>query len=245
MAGFTARSGIRRWVATAFAMTLFSTVIVPGGSAAALDPALGSGPPIVNTATDTPIDQGCNPAPGDCTLREAIAFVNASGDEFLVLNVPPDAPLDAPDALLTLVSPLPTLTAKVRITPGGGACPELRPTLTVDGSALPPGSNGLIVAIGTDNTTQRYISGMSFVNFDGDGIRVEDSRNVTVYCTNLGVDGTGAPGPNGGAGLHVTGSTNISFGSPGVDNVIAANAGDGILGEQSDRQRDRRRHRRH
>lgn len=221
--------GRTRWLrglGSALAFALLAMAVDSGvNRAAAEDLGVGAGPPIVNTASDVPLDPGCNPLPGDCTLREAILYINATHAAGIALDLPIDS-------RLSLSSPLPPLTAPTTIQPRNGSCPELRPTLTVDGSALSPTATGLVVDTGTTDTTQRYISGLAFVNFGGEGMRIQNSRGLAVLCTNLGIDTAGAPGPNG-TGLRVVDSVNIRYGSPGLENVIAANLGDGILVERS------------
>src|SRR3954453_18473974 len=64
----------------------------------------------------------------------------------------------------------------------------------------------------------------------GDGVEIDGSSNSVVDFNYIGTDvyGTSAV-PNGGAGLHIHGSTNPANGTAGSFNVISGNSGAGVL----------------
>ena len=91
----------------------------------------------VNDATDTD-DGSCDPAPGDCTLREAIHASNASTARDTIDFDPTEFPLGAPTTI-NVASALPASTD-----PEGVVVDGYDAGVIVDGGALAGAAHGLV-----------------------------------------------------------------------------------------------------
>src|SRR5581483_4434858 len=167
----------------------------------------------VNTAADHVDATGCTV--DDCTLHEAIAAANAAGVaatiDFSILPTGPQT--------IALTSALPAVTVTTTIVglsqPGslGG------PGIALDGTALPPATDGLILQGASSS-----VRGLAFENIPGNAIHIRASRTlvtqVLIGQTQLG----GVLFHNGGDGVLVEGASNTRI----TNSTIASNLGAGI-----------------
>jgi DNA-binding beta-propeller fold protein YncE len=153
---------------------------------------------VVTTTTTTGdggtvIDDGCHPAPGDCTLDEAIDDGNqADPDDDVVIDLPdggvikPTRPLPEITRPITLIGrgTIDDVYPGGRVTDGtegtgvGGdvdsdACS--RDLTILDGTDAGNGTHGLRIRTGRSATRATRVHGLGIVNFDGDGVRVASS----------------------------------------------------------------------
>jgi len=191
----------------------------------------------INDASDLPdadtadsrCDTDTNAGNGDnCTLRAAIEQVNASGLSGIIsidFNIP-----GGPHTI-TLQGPLPAITHPILLdatTQPGASCPasntpaNIQITLNGNGGT----TDGLILAAGSDRST---IKGLSIINFDGHGLRI-DSHSNTVQCNVIGLENDGdTPNGNSKAGIRISGDNNQIGGSDtAFSNVISANSFYGV-----------------
>jgi hypothetical protein len=190
------------------------------------------GPVITVTGTgDGTDDPGCNPAPGDCTLREAIDKVNRTDPD---LGVPV---IDLPDdgGPIRPTSPLPVITNPVVLVGGGGPDDLVGDgtrlgrlglgnddgcaagPVVIDGSQAGPGAEGLRFRTGLDTRRTTVLHRIVVTGFGGDGVDVDTSQHVRLGCSSS-VD-------NGGAGLGVHDSRDVTAIG---DVTLAGNGGDGL-----------------
>lgn len=191
---------------------------------------------VVNTTDDHDVDTGgCEDLPGDCTLREAIMSLAASGDT-ISFGIPGAGP-----HTIKPTTSLPPITF-AGVTVDGytqdGAVPNTAAAwqagnaqirIIIDGSEnTEPNGPGLYLF--APNLTVR---GLSIVNAEGEGIKTGTLiGGIKVAGNYIGVlpDGVTA-GPNGvGIELRSSATGNIIGGpNPADRNVISGNTGDGLL----------------
>lgn len=170
-----------------------------------------SGRRFVVTTIDDPVDDGCNPAPGDCSLPEAIIDNNAVTDPTIdtTIVVPPGS---------IVTGPLPTITRPVTVigdlplddATGGQAAECGRPS-TIRGNDAEARAAGLTIAVGPGAQRPTLVRGLTVVGFDGDAIRVRDSARVRFRCMHAGERSAvgGEYRGNGGDGFDVADSTDV------------------------------------
>jgi sugar lactone lactonase YvrE len=199
---------------------------------------------IVTTTSDDPVDDGCHPAPGDCTLSEAIDDGNGIDPSI-------DVVIDLPDGgTIKPLRPLPEITRPVTLIgqgtiddvyPGGqvtdgvewGAADCGGTLVVLDGTEAGASAAGLRIRTGRAATRPTRIHGLGIVNFGSDGIRVTSSAKVRVQCGAIGSKGRPLTlDGNGGAGLRVVDSVDVTAVG---DETIIDNAGDGIWATGSSR----------
>jgi hypothetical protein len=152
-----------------------------------------------DTGDANPGDGICADTFGACTVRAAIMEANASG---LPLFIDAGALGKSGRATLQPQSPYPAITGAILLNGDG--------TLEIDGSQAGADANGFVL-----EGSGSWIVSTNINSFDGDGIRITGSNNVTF--NNRIHD-------NGGAGVNiVSGTGNVVFSS-----ALFANGGLGI-----------------
>jgi CSLREA domain-containing protein len=191
---------------------------------------------VVNTTADS--NNGCDPAPGDCSLREAISAANANGNagEFdrIEFNIPgqgvqtirPTSPL--PFNLQRLIVDGYTQPGAQENTAAEGTNAVL--LIELDGSQA-----GAAAGLVNSGGAAMVVRGLAINSFAQQGIRSE-GLNLDVEGSFIGTNAAGAAAkPNGGVGVLAEagagGSTVSIGGQPGQvakRNLISGNAGGGI-----------------
>ena len=212
------RASLVSRTATALAFAVLAVGLGPSQRAFAMDQLF-----TVTKTADTS-DGACTVQ--DCSLREAITAANgASGFDYITFAIPSEG---AP-VTITLVGTLPAITSPVLIDGEGqfpAGCGGLYLALELDGSALAPGSNGLVVSASAAGSA---IRGLAIGNFSGDAIALESTGN-SITCNRIGTDATGTVVRPNGRGIRVAAASNEIGGTTGVSpNQISASLDEGIL----------------
>jgi len=168
---------------------------------------------VVTTNVTTTADNG----PG--SLRQALLDANDSPGENLVLfNISGPGPY-----VINLESPLPEITSPVII--NGWSQPGFAglPLITVTGTALSNGADGLVLYAGNSTVRGLVLNGFAT------GIKVLGG-NTAIQGNFIGTDASGiVAAPNSGDGIYVTSARNLIGGSTNWSpNVISANGANGI-----------------
>jgi uncharacterized repeat protein (TIGR01451 family) len=159
--------------------------------------------------------------PSMYSLRWAIEQVNQdTTQDTIKFDIPPGGVQS-----IQLTSPLPAITNSVVI--DGTKQPNYAgsPLIEIDGSALPSGSNGLVISGG--NST---VEGLAVVGFSGSAIVVNSRGSNVIEGNYLGVTTAGNQAEGNGTGITLSGSSNNTIGgtSGAAANVISGNKSDGI-----------------
>ncbi|QEH35408.1 hypothetical protein OJF2_39600 [Aquisphaera giovannonii] len=199
-------------VANAVGFTTSDSILVT-----ATDPT-GSTSPFSNVATigNALVVSNANDG-GSGSLRTAITNALASPGATITFAIPGAGP-----HLISLLTPLPPITAKTIIDATTQPGYAGSPTVFLVGAGLPGTADGILLAAGSDGST---VKGLGFVGFGGAAIHVRSSGDV-VASNFVGVDATGkAAGPGNGVGILVdTGTGNTVGGTAAADrNVIGSN----------------------
>jgi hypothetical protein len=177
-------------------------------------------------SADTDTGDGvCSDPDGFCTMRAAIQQANASaGTNAIVFDIPAAGP-----HTITPGSALPTITGPV--TMDGTTQPGFAgtPIIELNGSSVPPGTNGLLITAGSST-----VRGLVINRFPGSGDAIEFQTNGgnTVEGNFIGTDLSGnVVLPNGGNGVFINGPPNNIVGGTAVAsrNVISGNGRSGVL----------------
>jgi uncharacterized repeat protein (TIGR01451 family) len=164
-----------------------------------------------------------NSGPG--TLREAIDLANANpGADLIDFNIVPAGPqtINLLSALAPLLDP---------VTVDGTTQPGFigTPIIELNGSALPPGTNGLFITAGSCRVTGLVINRFPGT---GDGIEIQANGGNVIELNFIGTDIAGTAAlPNGGNGIFINASPNNRIGGPSkspAPNVISGNGRAGI-----------------
>ena len=184
-------------------------------------------------AVDSSVGDGtCMTAGGACTLRAAIAELNAwpplSATPSIVFAIPGCSVYGSAGCRITPATALPSITRSVLIdatTQAGFNPGSYAPIIEINGSAAPASTTGLVVS--ANNSTLR---GLVVNGFPGNGVTLSGSGNTLVGMRiGLTADSASASA-NGGAGAYISGPGSIVGGVPAADrNVIAGNTGPGLL----------------
>lgn len=166
------------------------------------------------------IDEGCNPAPGDCTLAEAITDSNERDDpaQDVTIVVPPGTVIREP--LPPVTKPVTLIGDQAVDDPRDGRDPLADSTAEECGPAsylMGPGigsAHGLRIATGRNVSRPTVVRGFLIANFGGDGVHVSGSAKVRIRCLTSGtlshaVAGVGTVGANGGDGFDVADSKDV------------------------------------
>ncbi len=202
------------WAYVAAGSALDNYDIGPGDPALTV---LREAPDWVVNSTDDTDDGVCDAT--HCSLREAIAATNGNagldtiGFRFGALAQP---------AVISLASQLPDLTSPVVI---DGTTEDQFGIVQIDGSAIAPPANGLVVAAGDSRLEGLSIGGFSA--FAKAGIVLGGTGRSSIVGDLIGLDATmGSVTPNR-LGVLVLSPLNV-IGTPGDGNVIAGNTDHGI-----------------
>jgi CSLREA domain-containing protein/uncharacterized repeat protein (TIGR01451 family) len=176
---------------------------------------------VVNSNADT-TDEACDPEPGDCTLRDAIAEANANGMADLI-TFDQDV-VDAGEILLT--SPL-MIANDMALEIDGPGAPDL---------ALDAQGNNRIFVVASDATVT--ISGLTLrggaVEGNGGAILIQVDANVTLDGMTLTVNSAINGGAIALAGNEVASDTVLTLiDSNVIDNDAGSNGGGIYAGEHS------------
>lgn len=199
--------GVRAVIALAFGL-------------AALAPAAGAADFTVNTSSDAD-DGSCDPPPGSCTLREAIAAVNAG----LGASIDFD-PASFPPGMLTSIavgSALPAILGSGTSVDGSGA------GVVIDGLLLLGAGDGLAFESGAGSALAKVtVRALGVRNFPGDGISVCGGArpDCSDPLSRVQVSQVTAT-TNGGAGIRIDGGVTVR--ASVTHSYAAANSGRGIL----------------
>ena len=179
-------------------------------------------------------DGSCLTASGVCTLRAAIAEVNAWATlpvtPTIAFAIPGCTAYGAAGCSITPATALPSITRAVIIdatTQTGWNAGSFAPMIELNGSVAPAATGGLVLA--ADNSSLR---GLVVNRFNGAGITLSGNAN-TLAGNWIGTNaaGTAAAGNTGAAGygVRITGSNNLVGGVTSADrNVISGNAAAGV-----------------
>jgi len=177
-------------------------------------------------------DGSCLTASGVCTLRAAIAELNASaaqsGTPSIVFAIPGCSSYGSAGCKITPATALPSVTRTVLLdasTQAGFNTSTYAPLIELSGSSAPAGTVGLVVA--SNNATVR---GLAINRFTSHGLTLSGSGG-TLVGLRVGLNVTAASAAaNGGSGFYITGSGATVGGSAVADrNVVAGNTGSGIV----------------
>ncbi|WP_435021785.1 Calx-beta domain-containing protein [Tundrisphaera sp. TA3] len=165
---------------------------------------------------------------GAGSLRQAIIDSNATpGANDIGFALSGSAPFT-----IAPMSALPAITNTVSI---GGAGPDGKPTIALDGANAGSGASGLDI-----RANNCRIDGLAIGGFDSRGIVIEGASGTLVRGNYIGTDATGTSArPNGGAGIELievnppfrkSVSNNTIGGTKSIDgNLVAFNRGEGIV----------------
>ena len=179
---------------------------------------------LVNSSNDND-DGSCNS--GHCSLREAIREANLTlAHDTIQFDF-------TTSTFFNPLTPLPTISRPLTIdgiTGTGASCPSAGNAadlkLTINGSFAGSGADGLLLSNGANGS---QISGLAIINFDDDGIDINGTDNVHIYCNHIGVaiNGTTAAGNEDGIRVRGTAQNIIIGGTTGSPqserNVISGN----------------------
>jgi hypothetical protein len=169
---------------------------------------------------------------GAGSLRQAILDANSPanpGADIIDFNLPGTGVQQ-----IKLKTALPSITEQVTIDGTTQAGFTAKPIVVLNGNAT-TSANGLVVAVGADNS---IIRGLVIQRFDLHGIVLQSNGNTVDTCF-IGTNAAGsAAAGNGGSGIAMLGTasgntiggaggTDISIG--GAQNLISGNGGHGIL----------------
>ncbi len=204
---------------------------------------------VVNSTADSN-DGQCLPAPGGCTLREAILQANAGDFQTRIRFAIPGSTVQ----IIRPLSPLPALTAPQVIIDGftqpgssaGSFNTPIVPTVEIDGALAGPADGLKLCGVAT-------VRGLAIHSFSGAGVRVGcggSQRNapVAIRANHIGTDASGEVARGNGSGIvaelrradpDAFIDLDIGMSSSDLGNVIVASTGsalgqgDGILIVQS------------
>jgi choice-of-anchor C domain-containing protein len=192
----------------------------------------------LDEADTTPGDGQCLSASGVCTLRAAIAELNALGamatTPLVRFAIPGCTAYGAAGCVITPATALPTLTTSMDIdatTQSGWNSSSFAPMVRIDGSAASSVASGLTLSSGTSS-----VRGLGIGGFGQSGILISggSAHRIVGNWIGLNADGTAAAA-NGGAGsatggVYISGGSNMLIGgSTAADrNVLSGNGGAGI-----------------
>jgi len=166
-----------------------------------------TGPDFVVTIADDTDDGLCRAAPGDCSLREALAKANADVDASTISF---DSSLLSPAATVTLAgTALPTVTTEIAINAAG---------VTVDGDAT---SRLFAVGAGGVLTLRRMTLANGFNSVTGGAVNVEQGQ-LTIMDSTLKGNAS-----NFGGAIYVFNS-NVAFINSTLSGNSASTSGGGI-----------------
>lgn len=163
---------------------------------------------------------------GAGSLRQAILDANASaGADTISFSLAPTATA----YVITLASALPDITGTVMLDGASQArsTPASTPAIVLDGQ-LTLGANGLSFVSGSSGSTVRGLEINGFSN----GIYLNHVSNVTIQGNLIGTDDMGTTATaNSNAGIVLDTATSNTIGgtAAGTGNIIAHNAGVGVL----------------
>jgi hypothetical protein len=184
-----------------------------------------------DAADASPGDGLCATAGGVCTLRAALAELNAWANlatpPTIAFALPGCSSYGAAACTITPASALPSVTRTVLIdgsTQPGFSTSSYSPIVEISGASAPGGTTGLVVS--ASNSTVR---GLAINRYPGNGITLSGNGN-TLVGLRIGLATSAATAAaNGGAGAYITGTGSIIGGAAAADgNVIAGNTGAGI-----------------
>lgn len=193
---------------------------------------------VVTTVTDG-VSTCSSDGVGNCSLRDAIAYVNCNtGADTIKFNIPGGGP-----QTISLVTPLPDITDSVTIdgytqtgssanTSTQGSNATLLIQLNGSGIPLPTPpqvANGITLRAGASLIRGLAISGFPGDNnlgtTSGNGILITGgSHAIAGNFIGLNGDGTVAK-PNGGDGIYITSSDNLIGGADAASKNVVANSG--------------------
>lgn len=184
---------------------------------------------VVNTTADDVDPGGCQPDPGDCTLREAIEAANTTTPDLIQFDIPlSDTNCDGTTCTITLASALPTISAPGAVTIDGSSQPDTNPdgpdvvvdgALTHDCFRLESGGNtikGLVI--------NRCVTGITIAGY------VAEDNTISGNYIGINPQGTAALGNTNVGVSIIEGHDNTIGGQTVADrNVISGNGSLGIL----------------
>jgi FG-GAP-like repeat len=163
---------------------------------------------------------------GPGSLRAAITLANSnSGLDLIDFNISPGGP-----QTITPLSALPTITDPVTIDgttqPGFGGTPIIE----LNGSSVPPGTNGLLITAGSST-----VRGLVINRFPGnsDAIELQTNGGNIIEGNFLGTDSSGTLALPNGTGVFINGPPNNTVGgtTSAARNLISGNGrGIAVLG---------------
>ncbi len=187
---------------------IVATQTVSGDGTSAFSSPISDNPPILVTTTN---DNGNNLAPTPGSLRAEILAANATSGASIAFDIP-NNDISFGTYIIDVTAPLPPITVPVTIdgtTQPGFDSNNPVPVVEIANDGTAPGSDGLILALGSDGNS---IKGLDIVGFGGAGIHIESNDDV-IAGNFLGTDPTGKnAGPGNSVGVLVDNASNNMIG---------------------------------
>jgi CSLREA domain-containing protein len=208
------------------AMSMLLTILMGAAFLVTLAPTASAATFAVNSTMDDTDAGGCEPSPGDCTLREAIEAANATTAKD---TIDFDLGTGVPLIQVATLTGLPEVTSPVAIDGSSGGATRVE----LDGTNAGTFASGLVISGGRSTVSDLVIN-----DFFQSGIHVFVHGGTRITGCRIGTDPTGtiaepnqvgialsglSPGPTDGTGNDVVGGTTAS-----ERNLISGNTFDGI-----------------
>jgi CSLREA domain-containing protein len=165
-------------------------------------------------------DGNCSTFLGSCTLRAAIQEANASTGTTDVIE------FSIPSSGTTTISEDITLQITDPVIIDATTAPAYdgtSPAVILDGASTSASEDGLLL----DGAAGSEIRGLAIVNYDGDGIEIDNSDDAAVYDCFIGLEPDGTAAGNAGNGVYV--KSDVDIGNADGPNVISGNGINGIF----------------
>ena len=165
-------------------------------------------------------DGSCSTFLGSCTLRAAIQEANASTGTTDVIE------FSIPSSGTTTISEDITLQITDPVIIDATTAPAYdgtSPAVILDGASTSASEDGLLL----DGAAGSEIRGLAIVNYDGDGIEIDNSDDAAVYDCFIGLEPDGTAAGNAGNGVYV--KSDVDIGNADGPNVISGNGINGIF----------------
>jgi len=209
-------------------MSFLVVVLMGAAVLIALAPIASAATFTVNSTADDTDGGGCEPSPGDCTLREAInAANNTTAKDTISFALGSGVPAIAVGVPTS--TPLPDITKPVVIDGSSGGATRVE----LDGTSAGVGARGLVV--GNRGST---ISDLVINHFNQEGIMLYGNGSNRVTGCRLGTNPAGTSAEPNGFGISMLnfGGTTYSAGANIIGgttaserNLISGNTFDGIV----------------
>jgi len=165
-------------------------------------------------------DGSCSTFLGSCTLRAAIQEANASTGtkDVIEFSIPSSGTTTIlEDITLGITDPV---VIDATTSP---AYDGMTPAIILDGNSTTSSEDGLRL----DGAPGSEIRGLAIINYDGDGIQIDNSDDAAVYDCFVGLLPDGTAAGNVGNGVYV--QSDVDIGKADGPNVISGNGINGVF----------------